>query len=338
MRRVSVYTLPIEKPTTIPICCKGGKARLSLSNAQKRDHHVTERSSAPGQPMQALIGIGVIALVIALAMLAPGWRLQRALKRPMPTAFIAILQRNIPIYPRMAPALQEQLHKLVQQFLHQKKFVGCEGLAVDDEMRVTIAALACLLLLNRPTRVYPGLHAVLLYPSAFLVPRNQVDAAGVVTETRQDLLGESWGDGRVVLSWDHVRRGAHDWTDGQNVVLHEFAHQLDSESGSNNGAPYLGSQSSYRSWAAVLSRDFANLQVDAMHRQRSVLDHYGATSPAEFFAVVTETFFGKPYQLAERHPALFAEFEKYYRVDPRAWQDAPAPPAAAAEAGYGHWQ
>ena len=161
----------------------------------------------------------------------------------------------------MAPALQQQLHKLVQQFLHQKKFVGCEGLEIDDEVRVTIAGQACLLLLNRPSRVYPGLHAVLVYPSAFLVPRNHVDAAGVVTETRQDLLGESWGDGRVVLSWDHVRRGAHDWTDGQNVVLHEFAHQLDSESGSNNGAPYLGSQSSYRSWAAVLSRDFANLRT-----------------------------------------------------------------------------
>ena len=170
----------------------------------------------------------------------------------------------MPIYARMPAPLQQQLHQLVQQFLHQKKFVGCEGLEIDDEMRVTIAGQACLLLLNRPSRVYPGLHTVLVYPSAFLVPRNQVDAAGVVTETRQDLLGESWGDGRVVLSWDHVRRGAHDWTDGQNVVLHEFAHQLDSESGSNNGAPYLGSQSSYRSWAAVLSRDFANLRADAM--------------------------------------------------------------------------
>ena len=103
-----------------------------------------------------------------------------------------------------------------------------------------------LLLLNRPTRVYPELHTILIYPSAFMVPRKHVDEAGVVTEARQDLLGESWGDGRVILSWDHVRRGAADWSDGQNVVLHEFAHQLDSESGSNNGAPYLGSQTSYK--------------------------------------------------------------------------------------------
>jgi Mlc titration factor MtfA (ptsG expression regulator) len=287
--------------------------------------------------MQALLWSIAILLLVAAAMMAPGWRLKRALRQPMPAAFTAILSRNIPIYTRMPAPLQLQLHKLVQQFLHQKKFIGCEGLDIDDEMRVTIAGQACLLLLNRPSRVYPGLDTVLVYPSAFLVPRNHVDAAGVVTETRQDLLGESWGDGRVVLSWDHVRRGAHDWTDGQNVVLHEFAHQLDSESGSNNGAPYLGSQESYRSWSAVLSRDFAGLRADAIYQQQSVLDHYGATSPAEFFAVATETFFEKPYQMAERHPALFAEFGKYYRVDPRDWQDAPVPEPAH-EAGYGQWR
>lgn len=285
--------------------------------------------------MQALFWSSAIALAIAAAMMAPRWRLKRALAQPMPAAFIAILRRNVALYPRMAAPLQQQLHKLVQQFLHQKKFIGCEGQDIDDEVRVTIAGQACLLLLNRPSRVYPGLDTVLVYPSAFLVPRNQVDAAGVVTETRQDLLGESWGDGRVVLSWDHVLRGAHDGNDGQNVVLHEFAHQLDSESGSNNGAPYLGSRESYRSWSAVLSRDFAALRSDALYRQPSVLDHYGATSPAEFFAVATETFFEKPYQLAERHPALFTELGKYYRVDPRDWHDAPAP---VAEAGYGQWR
>ncbi|MDB5910342.1 MAG: hypothetical protein JWP34_4456 [Massilia sp.] len=288
--------------------------------------------------MQALIWSSVIALAIALAMMAPGWRLRRALRQPLPDGIVAIFRRNIPVYRNMPAPLQQQLHRLVQQFLHQKKFVGCEGLAIDDEVRATIAGQACLLLLNRPTRVYPGLHTVLVYPTAFLVPRNEVDAAGVVTETRQDLLGESWGDGRVVLSWDHVRRGACDWTDGQNVVLHEFAHQLDSESGSNNGAPYLGSRSNYRNWAAVLSRDFANLRADAMFQQQSVLDHYGATSPAEFFAVATETFFEKPHQMAERHAALFAEFEKYYRVDPRAWQAPPEAPEPAGDVHYGQWR
>lgn len=290
--------------------------------------------------MEALILIAAAAAGIALAYSLPAWRLKRVLARPMAPAWQAILTRNIPIYTRMSGELRHQLDKLVQQFLYQKKFVGCAGLEVDDEMRVTIAGQASLLLLNRPTRVYPDLHTILVYPSAFMVPRKQVDAAGVVTEARQDLLGESWGDGRVILSWDHVQRGAHDFTDGQNVVLHEFAHQLDSESGSNNGAPYLGSETSYRTWSEVLSRDFANLQADAMYRQESVLDHYGAQSPAEFFAVATETFFEKPYQLAEHHPALFSEFFKYYRVDPRAWHDAPPAPEDTFSQGarYGFWQ
>ncbi|HZV65304.1 MAG TPA: M90 family metallopeptidase [Telluria sp.] len=288
--------------------------------------------------MEALLWTTSITVAVALAMLYPGWRLKRVLARPLPAALQALLARNIPVYRSMPLDLRAQLHRLVQQFLHQKKFVGCDGLEIDDEIRVTIAGQACLLLLNRPSRVYPALHTVLVYPTAFLVPRRQVDAAGVITDTRQDLLGESWGDGRVVLSWDHVRRGAREGTDGHNVVLHEFAHQLDSESGSNNGAPYLGSQSSYRSWAAVLSRDFANLRADALYQQQTVLDHYGATSPAEFFAVATETFFEKPYQMADVHPELYAEFLKYYRVDPRAWMAAPAAPAAQYGTVYGQWQ
>lgn len=286
--------------------------------------------------MGSLILIALLAAGLTLAWRLPGWRLQRVLRREIDPAWQAILVRNIPIYGRMSADLQHQLHKLVQQFLFQKKFVGCAGLEIDDEIRVTIAGLACLLLLNRPTKVYPALHAVLVYPTAFLVPRKQVDEAGVITEARQDLLGESWGDGRVVLSWDHVQRGAGDWTDGQNVVLHEFAHQLDSESGSNNGAPYLGSQDNYRNWSEVLSRDFAHLRQDAIYGQPSVMDHYGATNPAEFFAVATETFYEKPWQMAERHPALFAELFKYYRVDPRAWVAQPVVEPWSAP-GVGQW-
>ncbi|WP_426196904.1 zinc-dependent peptidase [Massilia sp. DWR3-1-1] len=296
--------------------------------------------------MEMLIWTTVAGLLIGAVLLVPRWRRRRALAAPLAPGRVAMLAHSLPIYDRLGAELQGQLQRLVQQFLYDKKFVGCDGLEVDDDMRVTIAGQACLLLLNRFTRVYPALHTILVYPGAFLVPRNVVDGAGVVTATRQDLLGESWGDGRVVLAWDHVRRGGADWHDGQNVVLHEFAHQLDSESGSTNGAPYLGSQSSYRNWSQVLSRDFAALRADAMLRQHSVMDHYGATSPAEFFAVATETFFEKPWQMAERHPALYGEFGKYYRVDPRQWQDAPLAhgdsdaPASHGDPGarYGNWR
>lgn len=286
--------------------------------------------------MEALTLATIVIVAIVGLLASPGWRLRRVLAQPMAPAWDAILRRNIPVYPRMAPALQGQLRRLVQQFLHQKKFVGCEGMDIDDEVRVTIAGQACLLLLNRPSRVYPRLHVVLVYPGAFIAARKQIDEAGVVTEAHQDLLGESWEDGRVVLAWDHVPRGEQDWADGQNVVLHEFAHQLDSESGANNGAPYLGSRSSYRNWADVLSRDFANLREHAAYGQATVLDHYGADSPAEFFAVATETFFEKPYQMAEHHGELFAEFLKYYRVDPRDWLTPPEPVDTSVV--YGRWQ
>ncbi len=289
--------------------------------------------------MEALIWSGALTVAVACALAWPRWRLKRALAQPLAPPLVALLDANLPVLRRMPAELQQQLYKLVQQFLFQKKFLGCAGMEIDDEVRVTIAGQACMLLLNRPSKVYASLHTVLVYPSAFLVPRNHVDEAGIVTEGGQDLLGESWGDGRVVLSWDHVLRGTRDWTDGQNVVLHEFAHQLDSESGSNNGAPWLGNRAHYRRWSEVLSRDFANLRVDAMYRQQSVFDHYGATSPAEFFAVATETFFEKPYQMAERHPELYQQFLAYYRVDPRDWQSAPAPAESPwYGAGYGQWQ
>jgi Mlc titration factor MtfA (ptsG expression regulator) len=257
----------------------------------------------------------------------------------LPAAAEAVLQRNIPVYRRMHADLQQQLRRLVVQFLHDKKFIGCEGLDVTDEMAVTIAGQACLLLLNRPSKVYPALHTILVYPTEFVAQRAHVGPGGVVTPGQQSMLGESWDDGRVVLSWDNVRHGAADWTDGHNVVLHEFAHQLDSESGRANGAPYLGNPASYREWSEVLSRDYQNLRMHAMYRMDTVMDPYGATNPAEFFAVATETFYEKPYQMAEHHPALYAEFLKYYRVDPREWMTPPAPPPAppASYAYAGGW-
>lgn len=273
--------------------------------------------------MNPLLWIALVTLAIVFSLWFPRWRLKRALSRPLPASGLAILEKNIPVYARMPAPLQQQLQTLVVQFLHQKKFVGCAGLAITDEMRYTIAGQACLLLLNRQSAVYPELDTILVYPDEFVVTRNEVGPGGVVTPSANGLLGESWGDGRVILAWNHVQRGAADWTDGHNVVLHEFAHQLDSESGAANGAPYLPNVSSYRSWATVLSRDFDNLRHDAIYHQKSVMDHYGATNPAEFFAVATETFFEKPYQMAEHHEELYAQFLGYYKVDPREWMSPP---------------
>jgi len=261
--------------------------------------------------IEAVIWVALTALLIVVPLALPRWRRRRALARPWPADALDVLARNLPGYARMAPELREQLRRLVRQFLYQKKFVGCAGLEVTDEMRVTIAGQACLLLLNRPSRVYPALDAILLYPSAFIVPHSEIGPGGVVTDGEWDLEGESWGDGRVILAWDQGRRGAADWSDGQNVVLHEFAHQLDSEAGAANGAPFLGCATRYRDWSAVLARDFANLRHEARAHRHGVLDHYGASDPAEFFAVATETFFEKPHLMAARHAALYAQLEQY---------------------------
>jgi Mlc titration factor MtfA (ptsG expression regulator) len=287
--------------------------------------------------MEAALVCIALAAALSLAWGLPRLRLARVLARPLTPGQLAIIERNVDQYRGMPAPLRQQLERLVKQFLHQKRFVGCAGLELTEEMRVTIAAQACLLLLNRPSRVYPGLHTVLVYPGAFLVPRREQDAAGVVTEIRQDLLGESWGDGRVVLSWEHVRRAGLEPEGTHNVVLHEFAHQLDSESGSNNGAPWLGSPERYRSWSETLSRDFELLRRDAWFGYRDVLDPYGATNPAEFFAVATESFFEQPHALASRHPALYAEFQAYYRVDPRDWLAAPLTEPEPAGVVYGQW-
>ncbi|RTZ48113.1 zinc-dependent peptidase [Candidimonas sp. SYP-B2681] len=270
--------------------------------------------------MGILLVSAITLLVTGLWAWLPKYRLREAIRAPFPDRFVAILETNVPVYSKMTVELQQQLQHLIKQFLHQKTFYGCGGLAINDEIKVTIAGIACLLLLNRKSHVYPQLTSVLVYPSAFVAPRTEIEPGGVVTYHEEGLLGESWGDGRVVLAWDEVKEDASDFSDGHNVVLHEFAHQLDDETGSADGVPILGKRASYQSWAAVFSREYAALQSSAFHRDETFLDPYGATNPAEFFAVVTETFFEMPVELAEHHPELFGELESYYRVDPRAWQ------------------
>ncbi|NIP19038.1 MAG: hypothetical protein GWM87_13455 [Xanthomonadales bacterium] len=265
-----------------------------------------------------LLILGIAA--IALAAWIPRWRLRRAVEAPFPEEWVEILEANIQVYRKLPMKLRRQLRLLIKQFLHQVHFAGAGGLEVTDEMRVTIAAEACMLILNRPTGVYPGLRYIIVYPTTFVVEREDYDDAGVVEYGPQELLGESWHEGKVILAWDSVLHGSRNFMDGQNVVLHEFAHQLDAEFGGHDGAPLLGGGSSYSNWAAILSEEFEELQERSRHGRRTLLDEYGATHPAEFFAVATETFFEKPRQMSKHHPELFEELKAYYRIDPREWQ------------------
>jgi Mlc titration factor MtfA (ptsG expression regulator) len=206
----------------------------------------------------------------------------------------------------------------IQVFLAEKRFEGCGGLEITDEIRVTIAAQACVLLLNLETDYYPTLRAILVYPHEYVARGARRQPDGTVIEGPEARAGESWFRGAVVLSWNDVMRGAADIDDGRNVVFHEFAHQLDSESGANEGAPALGRRSRYLAWARVLGREYRQLQADLEHHRRTLLDAYGATSPAEFFAVVTEAFFEQPVALRRRHAALYDQLASFYGQDPAA--------------------
>jgi len=165
-----------------------------------------------------------------------------------PASWLAIIRQNIPPYSKLSPEAQQQVQDYTQEFLYDKNFEGCGGLVLDDEIRVTIAAQASLLLLNRKIRCYPRLYSVLVYPSAY-VAKGEGDERSV-------RLGESWRTGAVVLAWDSAKRGAANFADGRNLVIHEFAHQLDQEDGASDGTPILAGRSSYTAWARVLSREY----------------------------------------------------------------------------------
>ncbi len=235
---------------------------------------------------------------------------------PLPQLWLKIIERNVPFYRCLPEADQRELQGHIQVFLDEKHFEGCRGLQVADEIRVTIAAQACLLLLHRDTDYYPTTKSILVYPSIYIAHVREAMGNGMVIEGDSVRLGESWHHGVVVLSWDDVLRGASDIHDGHNVVLHEFAHQLDQEGGEAHGSPILPQRSMYIAWARVLGAEYVHLQQDAAHGRRTVLDKYGATNPAEFFAVATECFFEKAVQLKRKHPELYEELKLYYRQDP----------------------
>lgn len=265
--------------------------------------------------------------VLALALLAfwlaapwrQAWRRHRLQRQPFPAAWRQILREQVPQVARLPADLQLQLKRRIQVFLAEKPFIGCQGLVVSEAMRVVVAAQACLLLLNRRQAHFDGLRQVLLYPGAFAVDRVRTDAAGVQQSARQALSGESWTQGQVILSWADVQAGAAQPDDGRNVVIHEFAHQLDQASGSANGMPPMPGRARRARWTRVMSAAFAQLQAEVAAGQQGLIDAYGATDPAEFFAVVSEVFFEQPLALAQAHPALYQVLSDYYRVKPLSW-------------------
>lgn len=271
-----------------------------------------------------LVCAAAIALVVGL-LTYPQWRAfqrRQIWREPFPAPWRRILRRRVPIVQRLPVDLQLQLKKHMQVFIAEKAFIGCGGLQVTPEMRVVVAAQACLLLLNRPADYFRNVHQILMYPGAFVVNRTVTHDSGVLQERRQALAGESWTKGQVILSWQDCLEGAALADDGRNVVIHEFAHQLDQEDGKATGAPrpaWGNHAYNAQRWQKVMSQGFARLQEEARSGVQGLINHYGAQDPAEYFAVVTEVFFEQGGALAAHEPEVYAELKAYFRLDPAAW-------------------
>ncbi|MEE4639453.1 MAG: M90 family metallopeptidase [Wenzhouxiangella sp.] len=274
------------------------------------------------EPVLVILALAVLAWGTLRFLRARGRR--RAARMPLSDAQRRILNENIPLYRRLPDDLKKRLDRHVQTFLFDKRFFGLQGLEIDDEIRLTVAGTACMLLLGRDDLAFAGFTTILIYPTAFVSEQRVQD--GLLEQVgRPARLGESWKRGPLVLAWDSARHGAGDIKDGHNVILHEFAHKLDEVDGAMDGTPILKQKSQYVSWARLMQPAFDELQRNAARQVQTVMDHYGATNPAEFFAVLVETFYEKPRQLNKHHPELYAEMRRCLGVNPIEWHDPTSP-------------
>lgn len=256
-----------------------------------------------------------------------GLRRKKLRATPLPEEWRQLIAARNPFYRRLPEADRRELEGHVQIFLAEKQFEGCGGFAVEEEHKYLIASQACLLLLHRDTDYFPDLETILVYPTMYVVPTTRHVGGGVMHERDETRAGESWREGAIVLAWEDVRNGMESPWRGHNLVLHEFAHQLDYEDGRADGAPLLGSgepasvrNQRYADWSRVMGSEYEQLRAQVQRGERTLLRAYGATNPAEFFAVATEYFFCKARELQQTHPALYEQMKLYYKQDPAGWK------------------
>lgn len=242
----------------------------------------------------------------------------RLLQTPLDERHRAIIAQRIPLYRKIPLYLRERLDGLINRFHDEVQFVGRDGFEVTEEARLVIAAQACMLIMARPERWFPTLQSVILYPAAFKSKAKKFDGYVERGDVRVH-SGESWMRGPVVLAWDHAAFGALVDDDGRNVVLHEFAHQLDEATGVSDGAPLLDDNQNAARWGRVFQDAYQRLQQNARAGRPSVFDNYGATAPAEFFAVAVETFFEKSREMRTEEPQVYKEMAQYFGFDPAKW-------------------
>jgi len=241
------------------------------------------------------------------------WRRNRIAAKKFPDNWLHILEKEVAIYTMLCNDDKEELKKHILIFLCEKEFEGCGGFTVTEREKIIIAANACILLLHRKTDYYPGLYSILVYPDAFVAPHKEYLPGGVVVEGHEILSGESWHRGTVILSWQDIEFDMKNIYDGRNVIYHEFAHQIDTTAGFGDSSAVLKTNAGFIKWSRVLYKNYLQLKNSDEY---SILDEYGATNPAEFFAVSTECFLEKPTEMKQVHPELYMELMRFYNLDP----------------------
>ena len=254
-----------------------------------------------------------------------GWltkkRRKKILEAPFPFEWENIIQKRMAHYRMLNEDEQKRLCERIAVFMAEKNWEGCGGLELTDEIRVTISAMACLLILNLPRQGYENVESILVYPSERVLPEPKIgffETALAPLETPGPISGQAFEQGPVILVWDAVAESIRYAGSGYNVVYHEFAHKLDMQDGVADGTPRLRDRAEYRDWVKTCSREYQKLLKDVERGKRTFLDDYGAKDEVEFFAVSTEHFFDQPLRMRRAAPELYRVLKNYYRQDPAA--------------------
>jgi MtfA peptidase len=246
-------------------------------------------------------------------------RRNKLIQAPFPSLWEDIIRRNVAHYCMLEDAERGRLRALIQVFIAEKKWEGAGGLELTDEIRVTISAQACLLLLGLPHNYYRNVISIIVYPATVVPPQRNpgfFETPIAPLNIERPIVGQAFGQGPVIIIWDAALRGSRHPEFGHNVIYHEFAHKLDMLDGAADGTPPLRDRAEYRDWVLTCSREYLRLKNDIQKGRESFLDAYGATSEAEFFAVATEQFFDQPLLMLKHAPDLYRVLKEYYRQDP----------------------
>jgi len=242
-------------------------------------------------------------------------------RKSFPADYEQILYNKVRAWNRLNARRKELLKERMKIFMSEKIFEECGGVQLTSEMKVIISAYACVLILEEPSDYYPGLQSILVYPDDYIAPVYEHNPGGVITEGNERRQGESWDSGNVVLSWADVRRTTMSDSNTQNLVVHEFAHQLDLQYGLSGGITSEGEVlKGGDEWTEELAKTYRKLvSLERFGREDELLDIYGATNPSECFAVIMEAFIESPRNLSIKYSRLYRMLSEFFKLDPERW-------------------